>query len=105
MKKTDYKSGWTTTAWIERRKDTAYAFYNEFTDDNTNELLNDVSLFVSRVNFKHRGNETDELYKYNRESSPSKFNKVWRKYDKEIENAIKEIKYLSEKYNIKIEIK
>lgn len=62
MEKTDFKTGWSTHAWIEVKKTSTYSFINEFKCDVSGEKLDEECLLVSRTNFKHRGNETDELY-------------------------------------------
>jgi len=39
-----------------------------------------------RTNFKHRGNETDEVYLYHRECKKGKkFDKMWGTHEKEVE--------------------
>ncbi len=81
MKSTDYKSGWITTAWIEIQSNTSYSAYSEFKDNSSGLKLEKVALFVSRQNFKHRGNETDELLVYNRETTPEEYMSVWSEYD------------------------
>lgn len=105
MTNTDYKTGWTITAWIESKSDTTYAYYSDFKDKATGKKLDKVSLFVSKTNFKHRGNDTDELICYNRESTPEKYSKVWERYDEEVESAKEEIRQISKKYNIKVSIR
>lgn len=105
MKNTDRKTGWITSAWVENKANTTYAFYNEFKDESTGKKLDKFSLFVSKVNFKHRGNETDELLCYNRESTPEEFINVWNEWDVEREDAIQDIKSIALQYGIKISIK
>ena len=43
--------------------------------------LDDECLLVSRTNFRHQGNETDELYKFNRDSTPDEYSVVWENWD------------------------
>lgn len=39
MKNTDRKTGWITSAWVENKANTMYAFYNEFKDESTDTKL------------------------------------------------------------------
>lgn len=79
--KTNYKTGRSTNAWIEVKKNSTFGSIDEWKCDNSGKKLEPECLFVSRTNFKHRGNETDELYMYNRESTPNKYAHVWEEWD------------------------
>ena len=63
-----------------------------------------ISEIKERSNFKHRGNETDETYCYNRNTSPEKYSKVWKKWDKWKEEKKKEVENIAKRYNFKVTI-
>ncbi|HRW21707.1 MAG TPA: hypothetical protein P5509_07025 [Bacteroidales bacterium] len=53
-------------------------------------IENELYLMRDRVNFKHRGNETDEVYLYHKNcKTGKKFTKMWETHEKEV-NAEKE---------------
>jgi hypothetical protein len=102
MDNTDYRTGWSTKVWIETKESTTYAFYDRFNDEKSGKPLEDESLFVSRRNFKHRGNETDELICYNRNTTPDKYMKVWHEWDLEKIQKKEEIKQIAKTYGLKV---
>lgn len=104
MENTDYKTGWITTAWIEVKKNSTFAFINEFKCDKSGKKLEAECLLVSRVNFKHRGNETDELYKYNRDTTPDEYASVWEDWDEIKESKKEEIRQIAREYNLKVSV-
>jgi hypothetical protein len=104
MKSIDYKTGWSIVAWIEVKSISTYC-YEDFKCHNSGKKLQKESLFVSKTNFKHRGDETDELYCYNRDSTPTEFMDIWNQYDEQRRNKIEEIKEIAKEYNIKISIR
>ena len=87
MENTNFKTGWSTKAWIEVKATSIYGFINDWKCDKSGQKLDDECLLVLRQNFKHRGNETDELYKYNRSSSHSKYLRVFIVTGKQIGRA------------------
>ena|SRR5699024_81685 len=105
MKNTDFKTGWSIEAWVEVKKNSTYAFIDEFKCDKSGEKLEEECLLVSRTNFKHRGNETDELYKYNRETTPSEYASVWEEWDEIKASKTEEIKQIAEEFNIKVSVR
>ena len=104
MEKTNYETGWTTIAFIEVKKNSCRGFINEWKCSNSGEPIEDELLIVERSNFKHRGNETDETYCYNRNTSPEKYSKVWNKWDKWKEEKKKEVENIAKQYNFKVTI-
>ena len=50
-------------------------------------IKNELYLRRDRKNFKHRGNETDEVYEC---KTGKKFSKMWESYEKEVESEEKE---------------
>lgn len=105
MNSTDYKTGWTENVWIEVKSTSDYGFIDDFKCGISEEPLNEESLFVSRINFKHRGNETDEAYFYNREHTPEKYKPVWEQWDKKKLEIAGEIKRLAKDHNISVNLK
>lgn len=104
MDNTDYRTGWSTKVWIETRASTTYAFYDSFKCEKSGNPLEEESLFVLRTNFKHRGNETDELVCYNRNSTPEKYRKVWHKWDLEKDDKKEEIRQIAKTYNLTVNV-
>lgn len=104
MNKTDYNTGWSTRAFIEVKKISCRGFIDEWKCSNSGEPIEDELLIVERSNFKHRGNETDETYCYNRSSTPEKYMKVWKKWDKKKEEKKKEVENIAKSYNFKVTI-
>ena len=105
MEITDFKTGWSIKAWVEVKKNSTYSFINEFKCDKSGKKLEAECLLVSRTNFKNRGNETDELYKYNRETTPSKYLSVWEEWDEIKASKIEEIKQIAEEFNLKVSVR
>jgi hypothetical protein len=105
MENTVFKTGWSTKAWIEVKKGSTFAFINDFKCDASGKKLEEESLFVSKTNFKHRGNETDELHKYNRDSTPDEYASVWEDWDKVKTEKIEEIKAIAYEYNLKVSVR
>lgn len=103
--KTDFKTGWSEKAWIEIKKTSCYGFISEFKCKESGKKLEAESLFVSKTNFKHRGNETDELYFYNRESTPDKYMSVWDEWDNIKADKVAEIREIAKDYNIKVSVR
>lgn len=88
MNTTDYKTGWIERSWIEIKKNSTFCFINDFRCKVSGLPLEKVCLMVERTNFKHRGNETDELDYYNRSSTPDKYKEVWDEWDEKRRYAI-----------------
>ena len=105
MENTDFKTGWSIKAWIEVKKNSTFAFIDEFKCDASGKKLEAECLMISRTNFKHRGNETDELYKYNRYSTPDEYASVWEEWDKIKADKIEEIKAIANEYNLKVSVR
>lgn len=101
-KHTDYETGWIENGWIEVKSISTYAWINEFRCRVSNNLIEEESLFIERKNFKHRGNETDELHCYNRSSTPDKYKEIWEEWDCEKSLAIDRVKNTLVRFNIKI---
>ena len=101
---TNYETGWNTNAWIENTLNSTYGFVDEFRCEKSGETLDREALFIKKTNFKHRGNETDELICYNRDSTPEKFLHVWKEWDDNREMRKEELQELADEYNIKIKI-
>jgi len=101
MKNTNYQTGWTTIAWVEVKSNSTYGFIDEFKCEKSGKKLEEESLFITRTNFKHRGNETDELKCYNRAHSPKKYEKVWMDWDELKKEKKEEINQILKEYNIK----
>lgn len=104
MKNTDYNSGWITHAYIEIKALTTFAAVKDFTCSNSGEKIEEEFLVIDRKNFKHRGNETDECFVYNRETSPEKYKKVWEKWDEKKEAKKKKVENIAKRYNFKVTI-
>lgn len=100
MKKTNYETGWTEIAFIEVKNNSSYSFIGDFVCEISGEKLEKECLLVVRTNFKHRGNETDELLTYNRNSTPEKYRKVWEKWDAKKESKRQEIKQIKKQFNL-----
>lgn len=100
MEQTDFKTGWSVKAWIEVKKNSTFAFIDEFKCDKSGRELEAEYLLISRTNFRHRGNETDELYKYNRDSTPVEYMSVWESWDKLKDLKKEEIKQIAKEYNL-----
>ena len=105
MENTNFKTGWSIKAWIEVKKNSTFAFINEFKCDASGKKLETECLLVSRTNFKHRGNETDELYKYNRASAPDEYTSVCLEWDEIKAHKIEEIKAIANEYNLKVSVR
>jgi len=45
------------------------------------------------------------LYKYNRETTPSKYLSVWEEWDKIKASKIEEIKQIAEEFNLKVSVR
>jgi hypothetical protein len=103
--RTNFKTGWSEKAWIEIKETSCYSFISDFKCKGSGKKLNAESLFVSRTNFKHRGNETDELYFYNRDSTPDKYISVWEEWDNAKRDKIEEIMEIAREYNIRVNIR
>lgn len=104
MKSTDYKTGWSIHSYIEVKALTTFGFVNEFKCKNSGEKIEEEFLVIERTNFKHRGNETDECFVYNRSSSPQRYIKVWEKWDELKEEKKKKVKNIAKRYNFKVVI-
>ena len=102
MEKTDFKTGWSIKAWVEVKETSTFAFINDWKCDKSGDKLESECLLVSRQNFKHRGNETDELYKYNRNSTPIEYASVWENWDETKESKKEEIRQIAREYNLKV---
>lgn len=105
MENTDFKTGWSIKAWIEVKRNSNYAFINEFKCDKSGRNLEAECLLVSRTNFRHRGNETDELYKYNRATTPSEYKIVWEEWDEIKASKNEEIKAIAKEFNLKVSVR
>jgi len=89
-------SGWNNTYRISHAKD----IISDVICDTCGKMIHGNSLFLvrERSNFKHRGNETDEVYYYHKECRTSKkLKKLWGNYYKKL----KEEKELENKREIK----
>ena len=104
MKSTDYKTGWSIHSYIEVKALTTFGFVNEFKCKNSGEKIEEEFLVIERTNFKHRGNETDECFVYNRSSSPQRYIKVWEKWDELKEEKKKNVENIAKRYNFKVVI-
>ena len=104
MESTDYKTGWSVYSYIEIKSLTSKAFVEEFKCKNSGEKIEEEFLVIERRNFKHRGNETDESFCYNRSSSPQHYIKVWEKWDKLKEDKKKKVENIAKRYNFKVTI-
>lgn len=104
MKNTDFKTGWTTHAYIEVKSLTTFAFVNDFKCGNSGEKIEDEFLVINRTNFKHRGNETDECFVYNRSTSPEKYLKVWIKWDELKQDKKEKVENIAKRYNFNVTI-
>lgn len=104
MEKTDFKTGWSIKAWIEVKETSTFAFINEFKCDKSGNKLEAECMLVSRQNFKHRGNETDELYKYNRATTPEEYASVWEEWDEIKDSKKEEIRQIAREYNLKVSV-
>ena len=102
MKNTDYKTGWSTHAYIEIKSLTSFGFVNDFKCKNSQEPIEDEFLVIERTNFKHRGNETDEIFVYNRKTSPELYLKVWLKWDELKEEKKKKVQNIAKRYNFNV---
>jgi hypothetical protein len=52
-----------------------------------NKIENELYLRRERTNFKHRGNETDEVYLYHKDCKiGKKFSKMWETHDKKVKD-------------------
>jgi hypothetical protein len=105
MESTDFKTGWSIKAWIEVKKNSTFSFIDEFKCHLSGSKLEAEFLMVSKTNFKHRGNETDELYSYNRHTTPSEYADAWDSWDKLKLSKIEEIKNIAKEYNLKVSVK
>lgn len=104
MKNTDYKTGWTTHAYIEIKTLTTFGFVEDFKCKNSGEKIEEEFLVIDRTNFKHRGNETDECFVYNRKTSPERYKKVWQKWDELKETKKKKVESIAKRFNFKVTI-
>lgn len=104
MKTTDYETGWSEHVWIEVKHNSHFAYIDKFRCKDSAQLLDEECLLIERSNFKHRGNETDELICYNRAFTPEKYKEVWDEWDNIKENTISKIKNLAKTYNINLKI-
>lgn len=104
MENTNFDTGWSIKAWIEVKKTSTFGFINNWKCDNSGDKLEAECLLVSRQNFKHRGNETDELHKYNRMSSPVEYLSVWSEWDEKKEIKKEEIRAIAKRYNLLVSI-
>lgn len=100
---TDFETGWNECGWIEVKSVSTYAFIDRFRCKGSNEPLEEESLFIERKNFKHRGNETDELHCYNRANTPSKYMNIWKEWDESKLDVIQRIKGLMRHYNLDVD--
>jgi hypothetical protein len=104
MKSTDYKTGWSVHSYIEIKSLTTFAFVDKFKCKNSGDKIEDEFLVVERTNFKHRGNETDESFVYNRKTSPERYKKVWEKWDELKQEKMKKVENIAKRYNFKVTI-
>ncbi len=105
MRQTNYQTGWSKHAWIEVKKISRFADVNSFKCNVSNQELEAEFLVLCRTNFKHRGNETDETFFYNRKFTPPQFLSVWEKWDKLRTSKIEKIKSIADKYNLDVSVK
>lgn len=102
MEKTNYTTGWTTKAWVEIKSQSTYGFIKEWMCDTSGDPLEEECLLVKKMNFKHRGKETDQLHKYNRSSTPEKYKQAWQDWDNIKALKSEEIKLIAKRYNISL---
>ena len=94
------KTGWSIKCWVEVKANSNYSFVDRFKCAVSGEDTEAEFLIVSKTNFKHRGNETDEQYHYNRKHTPQKYLKYWEKWDKLKTEKLEKIKRITKRYNL-----